>query len=248
MVMIALAAASHPVSESEAFRSSIRAVMRSAGSFSPITPVEATYTSSGAQPSVFAAAPAMAATCPSPTRPVKALALPELTINPRAAPRPSRSRHQSTGAPAVFDWVSTPAITVPGASSASIRSVRPSYFTPAATAPRRTPPMGGMSGKESGASGDLSGGGETVGIRIQGLIKPSYRHDCRPRTTTARPRLRQRGRRERTPVRTDLYFPTRLKWSVWVSRIFFGRERFLAAMLRTPGGRFSQAAQNEGLA
>ena len=51
----------------------------------------------------------MSFTASRPRLPVKALALPELTTSARAMPCASRSRHQSTGADAVFDLVSTPA-------------------------------------------------------------------------------------------------------------------------------------------
>ena len=43
----------------------------------------------------------------------------------RTEPSGRQARHQSTGAPGVFDCVSTPAIVVPGASSANITSLRP---------------------------------------------------------------------------------------------------------------------------
>ena len=107
--------------------------MRSAGSGSPITPVEATKTWSGGTPSAPAVAATVASTAARPFAPVKALALPELT---RIAKPPagrsaaicsasSFSSHQSTGAERVAERVKTPAIAAPGAISASITSSRP---------------------------------------------------------------------------------------------------------------------------
>ncbi len=51
-----------------------------------------------------------------PARPVKTLALPELTTMARAVPRGRQRRHQSTGAPGVSERVNTPATAVPGSS------------------------------------------------------------------------------------------------------------------------------------
>ena len=49
----------------------------------------------------------------APVRPVKALALPELTTSARAVPRSSCLRHQSTAAEGHFERVNTPATAVP---------------------------------------------------------------------------------------------------------------------------------------
>ena len=90
-----------------------------------MVPVEAMKTSSGRQPAVRAAASTVRRTDSSPARPVKALALPELTTTSRPDPPASASRHHKTGAEAVEERVKTPAAVVPGAISASIRSSRP---------------------------------------------------------------------------------------------------------------------------
>ena len=95
-----------------------------ASSGSPITPVEATYTSLAVQPTALAAASAVRRVASLPFLPVNALALPELTTSARALPWGRLARHHSTGAEQVLDWVSTPAATVPGSSTAAIRSVR----------------------------------------------------------------------------------------------------------------------------
>ena len=102
-----------------------RLVNLDGSSGSPITPVEAIYTSASRQPAAAAAASAVSFTASRPRLPVKALALPELTTSALAIPCSSLERHHSTGADAVFDLVSTPATVVPGSNSASKRSVRP---------------------------------------------------------------------------------------------------------------------------
>ena len=96
-----------------------------ASSGSPMTPVEAMNTSPGGQPTAAAAASAVMTTVSMPFLPVKALALPELTTSARALPSRRPRAHQSTGAERVLERVSTPATSVPGASTASSRSVRP---------------------------------------------------------------------------------------------------------------------------
>ena len=97
----------------------------SAGGGSPITPVEEMKTSFGSHPSRRAAVAAVASTTSLPTRPVKVFEFPELTTMPRAMPPARHSRHHKTGAPAVNERVKTPAMVLPGASSASITSSRP---------------------------------------------------------------------------------------------------------------------------
>ena len=57
--------------------------------------------------------------------PVKALALPELTISARAFPPARCARHQSTGAEGHFERVNTPATAAGSSNSAIITSVRP---------------------------------------------------------------------------------------------------------------------------
>ena len=91
-----------------------------------MTPVEAMNTSPGAQPIVLAAACATSSTASIPLWPVKALALPELTISARALPPLSCWRHQSTGADGHFERVKTPATSAGSSKTAIITSVRPS--------------------------------------------------------------------------------------------------------------------------
>ena len=117
-----------------------------ASSGSPMTPVEARKISPWGAPVAFAAIWAVSFVACSPTLPVKALALPELTTSARALPPFSLARHQSTGAEGHFDVVKTPATWVPLSSSASITSVRPLYRMPASAVANRTPSTGGRSG------------------------------------------------------------------------------------------------------
>ena len=100
--------------------------IRVPSSGSPITPVEAMNTSPGAHPMVLAAASATSSTASIPLWPVKALALPELTISARALPPLSCWRHQSTGADGHFERVKTPATSAGESNTAIITSVRPS--------------------------------------------------------------------------------------------------------------------------
>src|SRR3546814_6421692 len=91
----------------------------------PITPVEAASTSWRRQPRPAATASTTRLTEVSPVLPVKAFALPEFTMMARARPRGSCARHQSTGAEAVLERVSTPATVLPGSSTIRQRSGRP---------------------------------------------------------------------------------------------------------------------------
>src|SRR6185312_10966935 len=113
--MIAAAAAFH--SPADAFSAILPRILVifSAGSGSPITPVEARNTSDDRQPITPAADSATARAPSKPALPVKAFALPLFTTRPRACPAFSEALHQSTGADAVLDFVKTPATCVPGA-------------------------------------------------------------------------------------------------------------------------------------
>ena len=126
VVMIARAASSHPTSESPACSAGSAAVSRSCGKTSPITPVEARKTCRAGQPTSPAAAVAVAFTASRPAFPENTLALPALTTSARARPALSAARHQSMGAPGQRFCVKTPPTVVPGASSAIIKSARPS--------------------------------------------------------------------------------------------------------------------------
>ena len=154
--MIASAAARQPLAEVSSATLPRMRVILSAGSGSPITPVEARKTSDALQPTVAAAASATARTPAKPAWPVKAFALPLFTTRARALPCLSWLRHQSTGAEAVLDRVKTPAAWVPGASTANRTSVRFWYLTPASPVASRTPARGGRVAKRIGAKGDTA--------------------------------------------------------------------------------------------
>ena len=125
VVMMPRAAAGQPSSRRLACSAGSAATSLSCGSTSPITPVEATNTCFGGQPTSLAAAAAVAAQVSRPALPVNTLALPAFTTTARALPPASAARHQSTGAPGHLLEVNTPATDVPGASSSITRSVRP---------------------------------------------------------------------------------------------------------------------------
>ena len=76
-----------------------------------------------------------------PVLPVNALALPELTTTALAVPPLMRARHQSTGADGHFDWVKTPATTVPGRARRAARRCVPhsGYRQPPSQTARRRP-------------------------------------------------------------------------------------------------------------
>ena len=144
--MMALAASSHGPGCNRPAMARVAASNFSAGSGSPITPVEARKMSFGATPSAAAAWRADSSTASRPLAPVKALALPELTRSPRATPALSCARHQSTGAEGHFEVVKTPATVVPASNAASSTSVRFWYLMPASAVAKRTPAMAGSSG------------------------------------------------------------------------------------------------------
>src|SRR6266702_2417131 len=122
VVMIALAAGSQASTASDGAILGRASTIFCAGGGSPMTPVDEMNTSFGSQRKSFAAAAAVASTASLPVRPVKTLALPELTTIARALPSERQAWHHNTGGPAVKDRVNTPAIALPGASSASIMS------------------------------------------------------------------------------------------------------------------------------
>ena len=122
--MMARAASSKPSSTASAASRSRTPANLEASSGSPITPVEATNTSPGAQPAALAAMATVASTASRPRMPVKALALPELTTSARALPPARPATHHSTGAERVRDWVTTPATRVPSGISTKSTSLR----------------------------------------------------------------------------------------------------------------------------
>src|ERR1035437_930930 len=87
VVMIAVAAACPPVSDSAATAASIPVMILSMGNSSPIRPVEATTTSPGDTPSAVARCSALRWVSANPAAPVQALAPPELSTT--ASTRPS---------------------------------------------------------------------------------------------------------------------------------------------------------------
>ncbi len=125
VVMMALAAACQVSGAAAATRLSSTPSKARASSGSPMTPVEARNTSLGRHPAACDAMSAVSLVASRPLRPVKALALPELTTRAAARPALTRARHQSTGADGHFDRVKTPATVVPGSNNASSTSVRP---------------------------------------------------------------------------------------------------------------------------
>ena len=108
------AAASQASSRKASCSAGSAAISLSCGSTSPITPVEATNTCFGGQPTSLAAAAAVAAQASRPALPVKTLALPAFTTTSRALPPSAPPRHQSTGAPGHLLEVNTPATVLPG--------------------------------------------------------------------------------------------------------------------------------------
>ena len=123
VVMIARAACSQAPGESDATAAGSAATIFSPAGGSPMTPVEEMKTSRARQPTSRAMARAVSSTTARPRRPVKVFELPELTTRARALPPLRQARHHSTGAPAVSERVKTPAIAVPGSSTATMRSL-----------------------------------------------------------------------------------------------------------------------------
>ena len=97
-------------------------------------PVDATSTSSGAQPMAAAAAFAVADTAAAPSGPVHALAFPLFTTRARTA-EPSRDRHHATGAAAAEFFLN---VAAHGRSVGTVlRVFVPSCFPDATRLPRR---------------------------------------------------------------------------------------------------------------
>src|SRR5215216_4666429 len=111
--MMARAASSHGPGAARPAASLTTAANLRGSSGSPITPVEARYTSAGPHPTASATMAADSFTVSRPRLPVNALAFPELTSSARALPEGSAALHQSTGAEVHFDRVKTPATSVP---------------------------------------------------------------------------------------------------------------------------------------
>src|SRR6185437_5814086 len=140
----------------------------------------------------------VAATVRSPALPVKALELPELTTMARALPPFSASRHQSTGADEQRERVKAPAMVVPGASSASIRSRPPFFLRPIATPPSRTPAIRGSTGWDAGASGETGSAG--IGD-LTSWRAPGEQPGPEPRWQGREPPWQGPGQQRRAPER-----------------------------------------------
>ncbi len=125
VVMMARAASAIPSSRASATSRSSTPSNRVASSGSPMTPVEARKISLAGAPLACPAILAVSSVEATPVRPVKALALPELTTSSRALPPERFRRHQSTGAEGQRDVVKTPATAVFSGMTATVTSVRP---------------------------------------------------------------------------------------------------------------------------
>ena len=183
VVIIACAAASQSEVWSIPKRADFTAETSGAGSsVSPITPVDATNISVSSARRRFASALAVRPAARAPAAPVKALALPALTPNPRMRPPPAArfSRDRSTGADGILDFVKTPATRADLENSASMKSGRPVYFTPVCAAKICIPAIGGNGGKACGAKGET---GSSSGMNFT-PTHPAYRQD-RPKPLRA---------------------------------------------------------------
>ena len=128
----------------------------------PMTPVEATSTSAGLQPSVAATRSAVRRAVARPGSPVAALAFPELRMTARARPSATCSRETMTGAAQKRLVVKVPAATQVWSATTRAMSrrlgsrrkpaCRPAAETPAAA---QTPPSQGAKPKASGVSGAI---------------------------------------------------------------------------------------------
>ena len=141
VVMMAVAASSPVRSSSASTASGMAPRSLSTGNGTPITPVDATITSSGAHPRAFASASAVATASRSPCAPVHALAFPALMMTARAMPPAIWRRETVTGAAATWLVVKTPAAGTGFSATTSARSRFPSALSPAAT-PEAVKPSG----------------------------------------------------------------------------------------------------------
>ena len=132
VVMIARAAPSIPSDRKPSRKDSTTAAIRSLGSGTPITPVEAVNTCRSDIPRVLETKPASFSTALTPTAPVNAFEFPEFTriANPSSTGSFECSSaillsQSSTGAERVAERVKTPATVLSGAILASMTSSRP---------------------------------------------------------------------------------------------------------------------------
>ena len=138
VVRMARAARSPPSTERSRAARAIPSRTLSMGRGTPMTPVEATTTSSAAQPKASAVRAAISRASARPASPVAAFAQPAFTTTARARPERRCSRDTSTGAAQARFWVNTAAAEQVRSATISARSSR-SGLIPAATAAARKP-------------------------------------------------------------------------------------------------------------
>src|SRR5213594_635404 len=132
VVMMARAASSPPSRRNWLASAGIAASIRAMGNGFPITPVEATKTSSGRKRSAFAVTAAIFTASAYPWRPVQALALPLFTRMARPLPRRNRWRSRRTGAATTLLRVKTPATVASRSETINARSRTSPFLIPAA--------------------------------------------------------------------------------------------------------------------
>ena len=137
--MMARAASSPPSRRNWPASAGIAASIRSMGNGFPITPVEATKTSSGRKPSAFAVRAAIFTASAYPWRPVQALALPLFARMARPLPRRNRWRSRMTGAAITLLRVKTPAAVASRSETINARSGTSAFLIPAAMPAARIP-------------------------------------------------------------------------------------------------------------
>ena len=115
------------------------AMRRSTGMRCPMTPVDATSTSFGSMPSVFAVSSALRFASARPGAPVQAFAQPLLARMACMRPPLTTSRSYSTGAAATAFVVNTAAAAQGASATTSATSLRPLYFIAAGTPAARNP-------------------------------------------------------------------------------------------------------------
>ena len=112
---------------------------RSIGRGWPITPVEATSTSFGSMPSVFAVSSALRRASARPCAPVQAFAQPLFARMAWMRPPRTAARSYSTGAAATAFVVNTAAAAQGASATTSATSLRPLYLISAGTPAARNP-------------------------------------------------------------------------------------------------------------
>ena len=171
VVRIASEKAIPPDSERPAAASPIPSSTASIGSGTPITPVSATATRSGARPRRAPASPHIAQASARPCSPVSALALPALTTAARIAARSTRSRQILTGAAAEALRVSR---TEEATSSAS-QTRRPTSVWPPPLRPQWAAPARKPGASWAGSSCSTPAGGSTQRERKKVTAAPPSR-------------------------------------------------------------------------